>query len=294
MICTFVVCLLVLLQVVDSVTTQKQNLLGAKGMPCNINNYNSFYAGPNKKLENIILEMNRKLDNIQKELRNFTKKENGTKALRYHKNCVELYKSGERISGVYTIDPDGSGPFDVFCDQTTAGGGWTVFQKRLDGSVDFYRGWVDYKRGFGNLNGEFWLGLDKIHRLTKLKNRLRVELEDTTGKTAYAEYDMFAVTSERTKYKLSLGTYSGTAGDSLSGHRGYPFTTKDQDNDSLSSVNCAVSSKGAWWYYKCHASNLNGLYHHGQHSSDADGVNWGAWKGYNYSAKRAEMKIRPV
>ena len=84
-----------------------------------------------------------------------------------------------------------------------------MFQKRLDGSVDFYRGWADYKRGFGNLNGEFWLGLDKIHRLTKSNNRLRVDLEDTTGKTAYAEYDVFAVTSERTKYQLSLGTYSG-------------------------------------------------------------------------------------
>ena len=120
-----------------------------------------------------------------------------------------MYKSGEKISGVYTIDPDGSGAFDVFCDQKTAGGGWTVFQKRLDGSVDFYRGWADYKRGFGNLlNGEFWLGLDTIHRLTKTKNKLRVDLENTTGKTAYAEYDMFAVTSEKTKYQLSLGKYS--------------------------------------------------------------------------------------
>ena len=125
------------------------------------------------------------------------------------KNCAELYKSGKKISGVYTINPDGSGAFDVFCDQTTAGGGWTVFQKRLDGSVDFYRGWSDYKNGFGNLNGEFWLGLDKINRLTKTKNRLRVDLEDTTGKTAYAEYAMFAVTSKRTKYQLSIGTYSG-------------------------------------------------------------------------------------
>ena len=120
-----------------------------------------------------------------------------------------MYKSGQRISGVYTIDPDGSGAFDVFCDQTTAGGGWTVFQKRMDGSVDFYRGWADYKNGFGNLNGEFWLGLDKINRLTKTKNRLRVDLEDTAGKTAYAEYDMFAVSSEKTKYQLSLGSYSG-------------------------------------------------------------------------------------
>ena len=124
------------------------------------------------------------------------------------KNCAELFKSGKRLSGVYTIDPDGSGAFDVFCDQTTAGGGWTVFQKRLDGSVGFFRNWEVYKNGFGNLNGEFWLGLDKINRLTRTKNRLRVDLEDTTGKTAYAEYDMFAVTSERTKYQLSIGTYS--------------------------------------------------------------------------------------
>ena len=98
----------------------------------------------------------------------------------------------------------------MFCDQTTAGGGWTVFQKRQDGSVNFYRGWNDYKLGFGNLNGEFWLGLDKIHRLTtSARHRLRVDLEDTKGKTAYAEYDHFSVTSERSKYQLSLGTYSG-------------------------------------------------------------------------------------
>ena len=84
-----------------------------------------------------------------------------------------------------------------------------MFQKRLDGSVDFYRGWDDYKQGFGNLNGEFWLGLDKIHRLTKERSRLHVDLEGTTGKTAYAEYDFFGVASERSKYKLSLGTYLG-------------------------------------------------------------------------------------
>ena len=85
-----------------------------------------------------------------------------------------------------------------------------MFQKRQDGSVDFYRGWTDYKNGFGNLNGEFWLGLDKIYRLINSEiYQLRVDLEDTEGKTAYAEYDMFAITSERTKYQLSIGTYSG-------------------------------------------------------------------------------------
>ena len=125
------------------------------------------------------------------------------------KNCADLYIKGSKQNGVYQIDPDGKGCFKVLCDMTTSGGGWTVFQRRLDGSVDFYRGWQDYKNGFGDLSGEFWLGLDKIHRLTTATQKLRIDMEDTSGNTKYAEYDLFAVTSETEKYKLSLGTYSG-------------------------------------------------------------------------------------
>ena len=111
---------------------------------------------------------------------------------------------------MHTIKPDNLPAFDVFCDQTTAGGGWTVFQKRLDGSVDFFLSWSDYKHGFGDLTNEFWLGNDKIHRMTSDEtNMLRVELDDFEGNTAYAEYDMFAVMSESDKYKLNLGSYSG-------------------------------------------------------------------------------------
>ena len=111
---------------------------------------------------------------------------------------------------MYTIKPDNLSAFDVFCDQVTAGGGWTVFQKRLNGSVDFYRYWNDYKHSFGDLESEFWLGLDKIHRLTSDNiGMLRVDLEDFEGNTAYAEYNMFGVMSEKDKYKLILGSYSG-------------------------------------------------------------------------------------
>ena len=128
------------------------------------------------------------------------------------KSCAGLYNAGKTSSSVYTIDPDGSGAFDVFCDQTTAGGGWTVFQKRIDGSVDFYRDWADYKKGFGNLNGEFWLGLDNIHRLTNSDTfKLRVDLEDWEGETRFAVYDMIAIRDEVSKYRLSLGSYSGTS-----------------------------------------------------------------------------------
>ena len=89
------------------------------------------------------------------------------------------------------------------------GGGQPVFQRRLDGSVDFFLGWDDYKRGFGNLSGEFWLGLDKIHQLTKEQSKLRVDLEDFSGNTSYAEYSSFGVGDEGSKYKLSLGAYLG-------------------------------------------------------------------------------------
>ena len=111
---------------------------------------------------------------------------------------------------MYKIDPDGLGEFEVFCDHKTAGGGWTVFQKRMNGSVDFYRAWDDYKRGFGNLTGEFWLGLDKIHRLTvSNRNKLRVDLERFNGETGVAEYSYFSVAKETANYTLSLGSYSG-------------------------------------------------------------------------------------
>ena len=98
----------------------------------------------------------------------------------------------------------------MFCDQTTSGGGWTVFQKKIDGSIDFYRNWTDYKNGFGNLDGEVWLGLDKINRLTISEQcKLRVDLEDWEGNSAYAEYDAFDISNGATKYQLSIGTYSG-------------------------------------------------------------------------------------
>ncbi|XP_028411128.1 microfibril-associated glycoprotein 4-like [Dendronephthya gigantea] len=206
-------------------------------------------------------------------------------------HCADLYGKGNKKSGIYEINPDGKGSFKVFCDMITSGGGWTAFQRRFDGSVDFYRGWQDYKQGFGNLSGEYWLGLDKIHRMTNiLENELRIDMEDTSGNTRYAHYDSFKLSSENEKYKLNVGGYHGTAGDSLKVHNGMAFTTKDNDD---AGYNCAVTYKGAWWYSSCHQSNLNGLYHYGAHTSFADGINWYHWKGYHYSLKSTSMKMRP-
>ena len=92
---------------------------------------------------------------------------------------------------------------------------------------------------------------------------------------------------------LSVLPFSGNAGDSLGYHRGSAFTTKDRDNDK-NPVNCAQYYQGGWWFNSCVKASLNGIYYRGKHSSDHDGINWRAWKGSKYSAKRAEMKIRPV
>ena len=212
-------------------------------------------------------------------------------------DCSDLLKSGHTQSGLYSVNPDGRGHFTVYCDMRTDGGGWTVFQRRQDGSVDFYRGWNDYKAGFGQLTAEFWLGNDKIHRLTASSpSSLRVELEDWSGDKAYAKYGKFNIGDEQTQYRLVVDSYSGTAGDSLIykvsspfSHNNMAFTTKDRDNDRYRN-NCAVEWTGAWWYNRCQHSNLNGQYLGDQ--SDSRGVRWRGFR-TNLSLKFSEMKLRP-
>ena len=166
-----------------------------------------------------------------------------------------------------------------------------MFQRRQDGSVDFYRGWNDYKSGFGNLTAEFWLGNDKIHRLTASRaSSLRVELEDWNGVRVYAKYGGFNIGDEQAKYRLKVSSYSGTAGgDSLAHHNYMAFTTKDRDHDN-DSGNCAVTWSGAWWYNNCHDSNLNGKYLGNKH--DYRGIRWYHFRG-RLSLKFSEMKLRP-
>ena len=193
---------------------------------------------------------------------------------------------------MYSINPDDTGHFSVYCDMRTDGGGWTVFQRRQDGSVDFYRGWDDYKAGFGQLTAEFWLGNDKIHRLTaSRRSSLRVELEDWNGGKAYAKYGKFKIGDEQAQYRLEVGSYSGTAGDSFAGHSNMAFSAKDRDNDRWPGGNCAVYSKGAWWLNNCHYSNLNGKYL--GDTTNREGVAWFRWKNAYVSLKFAEMKLRP-
>uniref|UniRef100_A0A3Q1FKA7 Fibrinogen C domain-containing protein 1-like n=1 Tax=Acanthochromis polyacanthus TaxID=80966 RepID=A0A3Q1FKA7_9TELE len=173
-----------------------------------------------------------------------------------------------------------------------------VFQRREDGSVNFFRGWDAYRDGFGTTNGEHWLGLQRVHSLTRSGvYELRIDMSDFDNATAFAHYSHFSVgrdsvNPEEDGYPLEVEGYSGTAGDSLLKHSGMQFTTKDRDQDQ-SENNCAAYYQGAWWYRNCHTSNLNGQYLRGGHASYADGVEWSSWTGWQYSLRFTEMKVRP-
>ncbi|XP_050965711.1 tenascin isoform X5 [Labeo rohita] len=217
-----------------------------------------------------------------------------TVGMRYRnpKDCSEALMNGETSSGPYSIyiSGDEKQPVRVYCDMTTDGGGWMVFLRRHNGKVDFYRNWRNYSAGFGDANDEFWLGLLNLHKITTAgQYELRVDLRDGQ-ESVFAVYDKFYIADPRSRYKIQIGAYSGTAGDSLSYHQNRPFSTHDNDND-IAVTNCALSYKGAFWYKNCHRVNLMGKYGDSSHSK---GINWFHWKGHEHSIPFAEMKIRPV
>ncbi|XP_012577061.1 PREDICTED: tenascin isoform X2 [Condylura cristata] len=209
----------------------------------------------------------------------------------FPRDCSQAMLNGDTTSGIYTIylNGDKAQALEVFCDMTSDGGGWIVFLRRKNGREDFYRNWKAYAAGFGDRREEFWLGLDNLSKITAQgQYELRVDLQDH-GTAAYAVYDKFSVGDAKSRYKLKVEGYSGTAGDSMAYHNGRSFSTFDKDTDSAI-TNCALSYKGAFWYKNCHRVNLMGRYGDNNHSQ---GVNWFHWKGHEYSIQFAEMKLRP-
>ena len=153
----------------------------------------------------------------------------------------------------------------VFCDQTTDNGGWTVIQRRVDGSTNFQRDWVSYKDGFGQLQREFWFGNQNIHHLTSQAflrdSTIRFDMIRRSDlKELWAKYSRFKVSDETKKYKLHISGYSGNVIDMMASHDGKSFSTFDQDNDVDSQRHCSRTFKGGWWYFHCHTVNLNGAF----------------------------------
>ncbi len=221
----------------------------------------------------------------------------------FPRDCTDIVTQGHSTSGVYMVHPKvfpasstdaENKPFHVYCDMVTDGGGWTVFQRRFNGLVDFYRNWQDYKHGFGYVTGEYWLGLEKIHRMSATANyELRVDIQDFEGNRAYAKYNQFQISDEQSSYKLLIGSYQGTAGNSLSHHNDTPFSTSDRDNDNHPALHCASHFSGCWWHNSCFDSNLNGLYRRSALVNDRSMI-WQHWKNNHEALKISEMKMRRV
>ncbi|KAM8714733.1 hypothetical protein ACLKA7_001142 [Drosophila subpalustris] len=182
--------------------------------------------------------------------------------------------------------------FTVPCDSSLAGSGWTVIQRRMDGSVNFNRTWSEYKEGFGNLRGEFFIGLEKLHLLTQSQpHELYISVTDFANETRYARYSNFVIGSEENSYELEiLGLYSGNAGDSMGFHKHMKFSTPDRDHGNFH-TNCAEFFGSGWWFTKCYNCNLNGHYVYEDTDTDVHSIEWRDWK--KRPMKFAQMMIKP-
>ncbi|XP_035681550.1 angiopoietin-4-like [Branchiostoma floridae] len=230
----------------------------------------------------------------------------------YFSDCSEIHIALAMLeavsSGVHDIMPAGlTSPISVYCDQTTDGGGWTVIQRRFDGSIDFNRPYNAFKYGFGSANGEHWLGLENMYHLTSQNAyELYIELEDWGRVVKYAKYSSFSVGNSGSYYRLSVGGYSGTAGDgfvlsdpsSAAYLTGQAFSARDADNDA-SSLSCAGGRHmytGGWWYNRCGQSALNGPYLRpsDRTSHSGYGIFWYTFGGsYEHYLKKSKMMVRP-
>uniref|UniRef100_A0A672IFX4 Fibrinogen C-terminal domain-containing protein n=1 Tax=Salarias fasciatus TaxID=181472 RepID=A0A672IFX4_SALFA len=239
-------------------------------------------------------------------------------------DCQDIANKGASTSGLYYVKPiNAKEQFLVYCEIDNFGRGFTVLQRRRDGSVDFHKDWNQYKNGFGYLSPddttEFWLGNEKIHLLTAsntMPTVLRIELVDWEGNKKYSDYNMFRLGSEADMYRLTYGFhFGGDAGDAFDGfdfgddpsdkfytsHNGMQFSTFDRDNDKYDG-NCAMQDGSGWWMNRCHAAHLNGKYYTGGRYTEKDagefgydnGIIWVTWHNRWYSLKETTMKIIPL
>nr|CAI5868211.1 unnamed protein product [Callosobruchus analis] len=176
-------------------------------------------------------------------------------------------------TGLYSIKPSATSVvFKVLCDMNTQGGGWAVVQNRFGGSENFNRSWQDYKRGFGDATGEFWLGLDYIHAITGLEpNELLIKVEDLHNNEGVFKSGEFSIGSEKEGYAIRL--IDNHIGKSIAGLAGIKFSTSDNNHG----INCVNTTGGGWWFNEdCSGSNLNGKYGEGDSSN---GVFWEEFRG---------------
>ncbi|XP_008137607.2 angiopoietin-related protein 3 [Eptesicus fuscus] len=209
-------------------------------------------------------------------------------------DCTTIYNKGEHTSGIYSIRPSDSQVFNVYCD-VKSGSSWTLIQHRIDGSQNFNETWENYKYGFGQLDGEFWLGLEKIYSIVKQSNYiLRIELEDWKDTKHYIEYS-FHLGNHETNYKLHLVEITGNVPSALLENKDLVFST--WDHRAKGHFNCPESYSGGWWWHDvCEENNLNGKYNKPRAKPKPErrrGIYWKSQNGRLYSIKSTKMLIHP-
>lgn len=183
-------------------------------------------------------------------------------------------------------------PVPVYCDMDTPSGGWLIIQRRQDGSVSFNRKWDEYRKGFGDVTEEFWLGLDNIFLLTNQGHyQLRIDIWDFYGSRVFAQYYNFYIDGARDFYRLHLSNHTGTAPDGLGNHNNVYFSTPDRDHDAWPDYHCAQEWGAGWWFNNCWFVILNGPYYNTTRVKYR-GISWNEWKAEQL--QRVEMKIRPT
>lgn len=174
-------------------------------------------------------------------------------------DCQSIAETKKKVEEIVANSSDKhSFNFDVLYDSEINGPGWIVIQQRIKGNENFYRDWASYRDGFGSFDGDFFLGLEKIHRITREQPYElyiymdKINIDGTMEQIQFARYDEFAISGEEDNYRLiKLGQYSGNATDHLDYHRNAPFSTYDRDNDEAVDGNCASYRHGGWWHKHC-------------------------------------------
>ncbi|XP_034483849.1 ficolin-2-like [Drosophila innubila] len=235
--------------------------------------------------ENLIKLAKQKTDLqlCQKEVEKFSKTEKNQKP----NSCNAFGDS----SGIHQIQVPGIDSFDVLCDNQTAGPGWIVIEQRLNGGESFNRDWATFRKGFGSHDGDFFLGLEKIHRLTNNQyNELYIYMERFDGRIDYARYDRFGISNENDKYRINiLGEFSGNVEDKLRSHAYMMFSTSDSDNDAWAEGSCAHYREAGWWYESCVTSFLHGAYYNRATDSYSS-----IYFNYPHTIKKLKIMIRPI
>ena len=195
------------------------------------------------------------------------------------RSCCDLrvFPPDRVPTGVYKMSMGTFATANVYCDMTTDNGGWIVIQRnRKNSQLSFDKNWREYEEGFGDLNKDFWAGLELMHTLTQRGQwEMRADYQNNDKTWLYLHYNSFSVGSAGEEYPLTVG---GLIRSSrwFNGHNGTKFSTPDNDNDKWSS-NCAAGQKSGWWYTNCYSIDIN------TQPPDVGG----------FTVLFSEMKIRP-